>query len=503
MSDRQVAGRYELERRVGRGGMGQVWQATDRILDRVVAVKEVHLAGPDDVRDRARARAIREARAAAGVPHRNVATVFDVIDEDDRVYIVMELVRGETLAERVGRDGPLSPDAAARVGVAMAEALQMAHDRGVVHRDVKPSNVMLAPDGAVKLTDFGVASLRDDASLTLTGQVMGSPLYMAPEQAQGQPARPETDLWGLGVTLYFAVEGRPPFRGDEPLAVLSAVVHEPAPLAPGAGPLGALIESLLSKDPADRPPLGAVASTLRSIADGMAGSEGTQELEPVRPDPEVTAPVPSVYDRAQPEIEEPAPARSPRRAWWFLAILGGLVGIGAAVAIWMPGSDEGAGTARPSPSPDERARAVPPGWTRYTDQSTGWRVAYPAGWQVRPNDESSVDFEDPASPTYLRVDWTDQPGPSPVGAWEEYSVEFAAQHDGYREIRLEPTRFKGFEAAEWEFAYREGGARLHALDLGFVTGDYGFALFFQSEASDWNASQDVFEAIQASFRAPD
>jgi serine/threonine protein kinase len=502
MPDRKVAGRYELGNQVGRGGMSRVWHATDRVLDRVVAVKEVHLAGPEDLRDRARARALREARAGAGVPHRSVVTVFDVIDDDDRVYIVMELVDGESLAERVDRTGPLSPEAAAGIGAAVAEALQVAHHRGVIHRDVKPSNVMLAKDGAVKLTDFGVASLRDDTGLTLTGQVMGSPLYMAPEQAEGRTARPETDVWGLGVTLYFALEGRSPFEGDHPLAVLSSVVNEEAPTSPRAGPLGPVIGSLLRKEPADRPPLAEVTTTLGRVARRTPPAEGTRELEPVRPDAEITAPVTPADElfEAEPELQEPAPAGSPRRGWAVAAVLAGVAAIVAAAVLLMPGSDEPGGAGRPSPSP--RIRAVPANWSTYTDPSTGWRVAHPPTWQVQRNDESSIDFEDPASGTYLRVDWTDQPGASPVGAWEEYSQEFAAQHDGYREIRIEPTRFKGFEAAEWEFTYREGGATHHAIDLGFVTGDHGFALFFQTEAGDWKASQNIFEAIQASFRAP-
>jgi eukaryotic-like serine/threonine-protein kinase len=153
--------------------------------------------------------------------------------------------------------------------------------------------------------------------------------------------------------------------------------------------------------------------------------------------------------------------------------------------------------AEPSP-----AGAVPAGWTMYRDGAVGYRIAYPEGWEVVPLDETRTDFRDPETGTLLRVDWTDQPGPSPVAAWESYSQEFAAEHEGYQEIRIDPTTFRGFDAAEWEFTYVEDGVTLHALDLGFVTGKHGFALFFQTSEERWAGSQAVFEAFKTSFRPP-
>ncbi|MFC5830823.1 serine/threonine-protein kinase [Nonomuraea insulae] len=256
MSDsaEMVGGRYRLLKTIGQGGMGTVWQAHDEVLGRDVAVKEV-LPPPDLTgaeREEFAKRTFREARAAGRVAHPGVATVYDVVEERGHPWIVMQLVRSRTLGELIRDEGPMPPLDAAAVGLQLMEALRAAHAAGVLHRDVKPDNVLLAQDGRAVLTDFGIATTEDEAPLTRTGILVGTPAFMAPERAAGSRAMPASDLWSLGVTLYMAVEGKSPFHRDNALATLGAVMHaEPEPLA-RAGVLAPVLLGLLRKDPAQR-----------------------------------------------------------------------------------------------------------------------------------------------------------------------------------------------------------------------------------------------------------
>ncbi|MCQ0019514.1 serine/threonine-protein kinase [Actinomadura madurae] len=208
-----IAGRYELVEVLGRGGMGAVWRALDRTLDREVAIKEMSPPqGLDDEQvERVHARTFREARSAARLDHPRIVTVYDVVEEDGRPWIVMQLVRAEGLDKAIAREGRLPPDRVASIGLDLLDALGAAHSAGVVHRDVKPGNVLL-PDGRAVLTDFGIATVAGDETLTQAGAIVGSPAYLAPEQARYQKATPASDLWSLGGTLYAAVEGRPPYQ---------------------------------------------------------------------------------------------------------------------------------------------------------------------------------------------------------------------------------------------------------------------------------------------------
>jgi eukaryotic-like serine/threonine-protein kinase len=255
--DRLIGGRYELVSRIARGGGGTVWRAEDTVLGRTVAVKAVEV--PDeltpDERHRARTRVLQEARAAARLDHPAAVVVHDVLDDDDRLHLVMELVEVPTLRQRVQRDGPLPESEAAEIGLGLTDVLAVAHERGIVHRDVKPSNIFVYPDGGVKLADFGIAALTGEASLTRTGTALGSPSYLAPEQARGEQASPAADVWGLGASLYYAVEGEPPFERGNAIATVNAVVHEPARAFQRADELRPLLGSLLSKEPSDRPSL--------------------------------------------------------------------------------------------------------------------------------------------------------------------------------------------------------------------------------------------------------
>ncbi|MDF6041551.1 serine/threonine protein kinase [Streptomyces sp. JH14] len=270
--DRLIAGRYRLLGPLGQGGMGVVWRARDELLGREVAVKEVRAPSglaTSDVQ-RLYARLEREAWAAARVSHRNVVTVYDVATEDSRPWIVMELIRGLALSEVLDAEGPLSPQRAARIGAEVLAALRSAHGAGVLHRDVKPGNVLLANDGRVVLTDFGIAMVEGTSALTMTGELVGSPEFLAPERALGRTPGPESDLWSLGVLLYAATEGNSPFRQNTPLNTLRAVVDEELPPPRRAGPLAPVIRGLLHKDPAERLSAEQAEHQLRIVAAGGA-----------------------------------------------------------------------------------------------------------------------------------------------------------------------------------------------------------------------------------------
>lgn len=250
-----LAGRYRLVESIGSGGMGRVWRAHDEVLHRAVAVKELTAALYVTESDRAvlLARTHAEARAAARINHSAVVTVHDVLDHDNRPWIVMELVEGNSLADEVKEKGRVEPTEAARIGLWVLRALRAAHSAGVLHRDVKPGNVLLSSDRRVLLTDFGIAQVEGDTTITRTGEIVGSVDYLAPERVRGHDPGPSADLWALGATLYTAVEGRSPFRRTSPLTTMQAVVdEEPAP-PQHAGPLGPVITALLNKDPAVRP----------------------------------------------------------------------------------------------------------------------------------------------------------------------------------------------------------------------------------------------------------
>ncbi|MFE6749280.1 protein kinase [Kitasatospora purpeofusca] len=296
--ERLLVGRYELGERLGRGGMGTVWRARDRMLDREVAVKELtvsHL--PEEEVEILHARMKREAAAAARIKHPGVITVHDVLEQDGRPWIVMELVDGRSLADVISQDGTLPPRAAAEVGGQVLAALHRGHQLGVLHRDVKPANVLLEHGtGRAVLLDFGIATYEGSAELTRPGDLVGSPDYLAPERAQGERPGPASDLWGLGATLYAAVEGDSPFRRTSPLTTLAAVVGDPLPEPRRAGPLGPVLAALMAKDPDERPSADEAA---RMLAEVRAGH--TVGLKPVGPVRTPTQSVPVVDRAGQPE----------------------------------------------------------------------------------------------------------------------------------------------------------------------------------------------------------
>ncbi|MCC5574311.1 MULTISPECIES: serine/threonine-protein kinase [Microtetraspora] len=281
----QLAARYRLVEPVGRGGMGTVWRARDELLDRDVAVKEVRLplVLDEDLRAELCARTEREGRATAMVAHPSVITVFDVITEDDRPWIVMELLRAQSLEELVRREGPLPPQRVAEIGRQVLGALRAVHAKGILHRDVKPSNVLVTDDRSV-LTDFGLAALEGDVSITQAGIVLGSAGYIAPERVLGAKASPAADLWSLGATLYTAVEGRG-LHGRRTAAAALAALTSGAPIPmERAGPLAPVLRGLLQIDPDARLDGVRAAVALARIAAGGTGEEPITH-RPVRPSP--------------------------------------------------------------------------------------------------------------------------------------------------------------------------------------------------------------------------
>ncbi|MFJ6796331.1 serine/threonine-protein kinase [Streptomyces sp. NPDC091268] len=497
--ERVIAGRYRLLGPLGRGGMGVVWRARDEVLGREVAVKEVRApAGLDDA-DVARMyrRLEREAWAAARVSHRGVVTVYDVVTEDGRPWIVMELVRGLTLADVLESEGPLSPQRAAAIGEQVLAALRSAHEAGVLHRDVKPSNVLVANDGRVVLSDFGIASLAGSSSITMTGEVIGSPEFLAPERALGREPGPESDLWALGVLLYAAVEGVSPFRHDTPLATLRAVVDEDFPPPRRAGALEPVLAGLLRKDPAERLPAAEAARMLRIIGAGgtvrasggpVSGAGAPTAVAHHGQEPYGTRLGPGgTGGRGTPPMPLPAPGAGsrgpaqepPREGRAGLVLTAGIFVLALALAAvaWLAlrdrkgsGGDggetpaESAGTSQsaspspspsaspsPSPSPSDSASQTPA--PRFTvSPVTAVRDAY-SGACPPPADRApafSATVGVDRTPAVLEYRWATRSGVTSGPGWQ--SVTYGAGGPASR--KLEHTELTYFASATFEDAVR-------------------------------------------------
>jgi eukaryotic-like serine/threonine-protein kinase len=396
-----LAGRYLVGEVVGRG-RSAVYRARDQLLGREVALKQVRLVPDPDApagtggRDDVRARARREARAAARLVSPHVVGIYDVVEEPDAVWLVMELVAAPSLERLVRDGGPLDEARAAGVGLAVLDALADAHAQGIVHRDVKPANVLVgAPAGhgeaaAVKLADFGVAALRDESGLTTPGMVIGSPSYMAPEQASAGAVGPAADLWALGALLYFAVEGEPPFDGGSVLATAAAVVHGTARPQRHPGRLSRLIELLLAKDPACRPDAARVRAILLPLAAGEAAETGDPEVTLAGVLPGEPA---GLSTSGRTAVDRPGPGpggRRPRRGVRMLAAAAALV---VAVAAALAGAQSlGSGDGKPV----ARTDALPAGGAPAAADA-GTPVA--AGQATGPDAGADAGVTDPAAET--------------------------------------------------------------------------------------------------------
>ncbi|WP_280213626.1 serine/threonine-protein kinase [Nocardia cyriacigeorgica] len=287
-ADRLIAGRYRLTDPIGTGAMGVVWRATDVRLRRTVAVKQV-LLGPGLTREaalEAKLRAKREGRIAARLHHPNAITVFDVVEEDEQPWLVMEYMDAPSLAAKLAGGRTLPAMQVARIGAQAAAALAAAQDAGIVHRDVKPANLLVADDGTVKITDFGISRAVGDVTVTATGFLAGTPAYLAPEVARGENPEPASDVFALGSTLYAAVEGAPPFgEGDNPLAVLHAVARAEVRAPEQAGDLGPVLMRLLAATVDERPTMKEARRALEDVAAGRSPRVGVLAATKVLPHP--------------------------------------------------------------------------------------------------------------------------------------------------------------------------------------------------------------------------
>jgi eukaryotic-like serine/threonine-protein kinase len=541
-----VAGRFRLVRPVGTGGMGAVWLAQDEVLARNVAVKEiVALPGFPPGHADVWARTVREARTCARLTHPNVVRVYDVLFTAGRPWIVMEFVVGRSLFEAVRRDGPLPPQEVTRIGLAVLDGLDAAHRAGVLHRDVKPHNVLLADDGRILLGDFGVAVF-DAGSVgwhdAMDEVVLGSPGYVAPERVSEGASTVKTDLWSLGATLHWMLEGHPP--ADE-------TTQRP-------GVLAEVIDGLLQRRPEDR----LTAAQARSLLGGAAlvppAPAPSRALEPLPPALEPVTQAPAI-DEGQPVSEpavdaapavplpdrrailtgaaaapppEPAVARPVRRA----VVVGFAVAAAAAavataasaatvvrpnlqrtaetVAAPRPASLTCAAAADPSLEPAGAAAAstpvkasadsaaLPAGWVRALDD--GFSIGVPRGWQ-RSTDRGAICLLEPDGRRAVAIEGAPL-DPDRVAYWQREAGHLRAGHgpDGYELVDISPALFQG-GGADWEYRYQAGGVRWHVLrrafgiDIGAAPTSRAYVISWTTTDADWDRNQPDFRSVMQSF----
>jgi serine/threonine protein kinase len=487
-----VAGRYRLLRQIGRGGMGIVWHARDEQLDRDVAIKEINALARHQTPATIQ-RALREARACAQLNHPGIITVHDIVDHDDRPWIVMELINGRSLAHIIREDGPLPEQRAAELARQVLRALQAVHGKGILHRDIKPANILLDGDRTV-LTDFGIALVPDGPALSETNQLIGSPEYLAPERIDGQPANPATDLWALGVTLYTTVHGKSPFaRSDTPSTLAAVLAYDPA-APPEAPRLWPVIRGLLNKNPADRPTAEQVGQQLERV---------------LTADHDTTA-------------SPPARSRHARLTAVTLALL-----LLAGVIVWAPWQSTSPSSAQPSPTTapstpstaPSTTLAVPPGFMLYKD-AQGFAIGIPAGWDD--NTEHPTSWAGTAATSILNLDVSrgpDRPGTALayLAAYEQTKPWQAprSKNATYQRISLaeRPARAGADTVAmlEYIYSYVEGNhtyaghtqiwafatnsGRIYTADFTIVGMDDTSSL-----PSNWRDIQPTLTAILDTFR---
>lgn len=529
--------------------MGKVWRAHDEVLHRTVAVKELtaglYVADADRVVLHARTQ--KEARAAARITHPGVVTVHDVVEYDGRPWIVMQYVDGPSLADRTKESGEIDPREAARIGLHVLGALRAAHGAGVLHRDVKPGNVLLARDGRVLLTDFGIAAIEGDSTITRTGELVGSIDYLAPERVRGGDPGPASDLWSLGATLYTAVEGRSPFRRTSPISTMQAVVTEEPPPPARAGALGHVITALLRKEPEDRP---TAAETERMLLEAMEGREpraaqayvptqrlSEEALHALGPDGTPAAGMPPGGTAQLPYPGPgPAPGSAPvtRRGRWRTTVvviaLAALVGGGAGIAAMLYANradhDARAGTggtashgtrspgkATPSPKPsrskkkDPATQGVPDGWRRVEDPA-GFSILMPVGWERRVNG-TNIDYTPDNGVHYFRL--SIDPAPDfehPYTHMQNIETDLRKRLPDYRSLEMNSNVYRDCVGSIWEFTWTEkdgvaAGPR-HAIDQMYYAKEGGpeYALYMTGPADDWDVTRDQFNTMLRSWRAP-
>ncbi|GIJ26362.1 hypothetical protein Vqi01_15240 [Micromonospora qiuiae] len=498
--------------------MGRVWKARDTLLQRDVAIKEI-VPPPgltDEARQELRTRSLREARSLARLDHANAIRVFDVLVGDGGdPWIVMEYVPSRALSEHLATDGPVSPARAARIGLAVLGALRAAHRAGVVHRDVKPANILIGVDGRVVLTDFGLAIAMEDTSLTRSGIVLGSPAYVSPERARSGTVGPEGDLWSLGATLFAAVEGRAPYARPSSLMSLTALATEPPPAARHAGPLAPVLQGLLRKDPAERMDADTVERLLNLVVDAdEPRDEGPteaapQDVAPARPDS-----VPGTPHPTDPAPPSGVTSRRPRvaRLVGGLAVLLMALGVGVGLPLLGDRAVESADGTRDAPSGLEPPLVGPPvstpsvaaaarlSWSTYQDRS-GFRVPAPRGWQVvRHNGQ--VEFREPDGERFLVVGQADTPPSDPVAELtaQEKNRTAEGRYQNYRRIRIVAVNYQQ-DAADWEWVHTTGGRAMQVRQRTFRTSERkAYTIVWSTPEAVWASNEKAFSRIVDGFR---
>jgi tRNA A-37 threonylcarbamoyl transferase component Bud32 len=555
-----LAGRYRLSETIGRGGMGRVWRAHDEVLHRVVAVKELTAGRYVSEADRIvlHARTQKEARAAARISHPGVVTVHDVLEHDDRPWIVMQYVDGPSLADAAkepGRSGRIEAGEGARIGLQVLGALRAAHAAGVLHRDVKPANVLLARDGRVLITDFGIAAIEGDATITRTGEIVGSIDYLAPERVRGADPGPASDLWSLGATLYAAVEGQSPFRRSSPLSTMQAVVGEEPPHPGRAGLLAPVILALLRKDPATRPTTAEAERMLAEVMEGREPDVGQPQAPTQRmtqamtqtagrrahgtdhgtthgtthgatqglghgtaqrgagtaatqlPTPATPAAVPGPFP-----VPGPASAAASRRGGRLrraaiVVVLAAVVGVGAGLAAikYAGGNEGGEPTGTQSTGPAESS-SVPTGWHR-VDEPEGFSLLVPDGW-TRQMDGDQIDYTPDDGRHRIRI--SSNPSPdfeNPYMHMLDMQKGLEERLPDYQRVKLGPNTFRDqTQSALWEFTWTEKQnhpGKRRAIDQMYVEDDgTEYALYMSGPAEDWATTRQQFDVMLRGWRPP-
>ncbi|WP_433125636.1 protein kinase domain-containing protein [Micromonospora sp. CA-240977] len=529
-----IAGRYRLLDLVGTGGMGRVWLARDEMLHRDVAVKEVVPPSwlSEAEREESRLRTLREARTAARLNHPNVVRIYDVVHDRESPWIVMEYVPSRSVQEIINTEGPLSPQRTAQIGLAVLAALRAAHAAGVLHRDVKPHNVLVADDGRVVLTDFGLATFDGgEGAMTGPGTVLGSPQFVAPERAREGVSDPRTDLWSLGATLYATVEGQSPYARSSAMATLSALATDPPDPMRRAGPLRPALTGLLQRDPWRRLTAAEVEPLLRSAAAAHrqpVDSPRSSAVAAVRGASRTVLP-----DRAAPPGDEPSPTRPPgnRPGRRRLLVLGGaatalLVAAGVTLALVdrdvertpPSGSGGGAPTARPAafacaaPPPPSATPVVAmsrpadapyrlrEGWT-WHDDPTGFRIAVPVGW-TRWTEGAVICFREQGGARVLSV----EAGPAradPVAYWKAEEARLTTGDALLTDyLRVDISAMDIFEGgAVWECGWENAaGDKLHSFRLlANTSADRSYTVSWLTKEFDWQVNAAYLPMIRQSF----
>jgi eukaryotic-like serine/threonine-protein kinase len=535
VTDRIIADRYVLSARLGRGGMSVVWRAQDQVLGREVAVKEVVLPATmaDQERRLAQARVLREARAAARLNHPGAVALYDVVWDRGLAFIVMELVDAPTLAELVAAQGPLPPMRVAEIGAQLASALEAAHAAGIVHRDVKPANVMVPGHGPAKLADFGVASLAGDPRLTSTGLAIGSPAYMAPEQARGEASGPPADFWALGATLFYAVEGEPPFDRGTSIATLAAVANEPPPSPRRAGPLTDLLTALLAKDPAARPSGPKVRAWL-SWLQVVAPTAPPPAQRPSRPVLPPAPPVPRRVGRRLLAMVAVLLAAGVLTVWLIgpfqadrveeraaPATTGGHAGVGPGAERAAPAATRSGpavtGTTQPASSTTRKPAktqapatptivappsGLPAGWRTFTNRAGSNRVGVPPGFGTRTRQRyhATVLEELGGARRVVTVRSQNPSAPLPQAS-RDYRAWARRSLAAFREVRYaENQTYAGRPGAVvFEYEAVRDGRQVHVRHVNVKGRTWGYNVELIVPAAQWVASQTLARQFEEAF----